>query len=129
MDFATQTSIMLTDKFIKVANDSRYKNEVFNGMYDVMSNNTNINLNLMTYAVSEYANKINPSSLAQFCLKEVRKWEALKLNDEDDVREFYKYSNLQASKKIECKNSVQDEQEREWLINNITIPCREDKPF
>ena len=48
MDFATQTSIMLTDKFIKVANDSRYKNEVFNGMYDVMSNNTNINLNLMT---------------------------------------------------------------------------------
>ena len=102
MDFATQTSIMLTDKFIKVANDSRYKNEVFNGMYDVMSNNTNINLNLMTYAVSEYANKINPSSLAQFCLKEVRKWEALKLNDEE---------------------------EREWLINNITIPCREDKPF
>mgnify|MGYP006398837877 CR=1 FL=1 len=59
MDFATQISIMLTDKFIEVANDSRYKNEVFNGMYDVMSNNTNINLNLMTYAVSEYANKIN----------------------------------------------------------------------
>lgn len=129
MDFATQISIMLTDKFIEVANDSRYKNEVFNGMYNVISNDTNINLNLMTYAITEYANKINPSSLAQFCLKEVRKWEALKLNDGDDVREFYKYSNLQASKKIECKNSVQDEQEREWLINNITIPCREDKPF
>ena len=28
MDFATQISIMLTDKFIEVANDSRYKNEV-----------------------------------------------------------------------------------------------------
>lgn len=129
MDLATQISTVLTDKFVQVANDNRHQKEVFNEMYNVISNNMNINLDLMVYAITEYANRINPSSLPHYCLKEVRKWETLKLKNESDVKDFYKYSNMKRSGKIEYKISDQDEQERQWLIENITIPCREDKPF
>lgn len=122
-----QLSECLSEKYVDVSKNNLSKTEFFNGMFHALKGNENLSIELLFYAIEKHYKNISAKNLGPFCVNEVKKWTALKLQTINDVVNFYQYS-ADKNKKITIPKE-QNEAERLWLIENITIPCREDKEF